>query len=113
MKKRAAIKGRKQEENPVAMGVAMQQLMLPLSSEPCSCSTGSMIPSSGAAPVAERARARHVVHARADARALLRAHPRAPRCVRLASDQERTWERKAIFFNYATTGRLPSNRERG
>ncbi len=30
MKKRAAIKGRKQEENPVAMGVAMQQLMLPL-----------------------------------------------------------------------------------
>ena len=30
MKKRAAVKGRKQEENPVAMSVAMQQLMLPL-----------------------------------------------------------------------------------
>ena len=30
MKKRAAIKGRKQEETPVAMSVAMQQLMLPL-----------------------------------------------------------------------------------
>jgi transposase-like protein len=30
MKKRAAIKGRKQEKTPVAMSVAMQQLMLPL-----------------------------------------------------------------------------------
>jgi putative transposase len=30
MKKRAAVKGWKQEENPVAMSVAMQQLMLPL-----------------------------------------------------------------------------------
>ena len=30
MKKRAAVKGQKQQENPVAMSVAMQQLMLPL-----------------------------------------------------------------------------------
>ena len=30
MKKRDAVKGRKQEENPVTMSVAMQQLMLPL-----------------------------------------------------------------------------------
>ena len=30
MKKRAAVKERKQEENPVAMSMAMQQLMLPL-----------------------------------------------------------------------------------
>ncbi len=30
MKKRAAGRGRKQEETPVAMSVAMQQLMLPL-----------------------------------------------------------------------------------
>jgi putative transposase len=30
MKKRAAVRGRKQEETPVAMSVAMQQLMLPL-----------------------------------------------------------------------------------
>ena len=30
MKKRAAVKGQKQEEKPVAMSVAMQQLMLPL-----------------------------------------------------------------------------------
>jgi transposase-like protein len=30
MKKRAAVKGQKQEQNPVAMSVAMQQLMLPL-----------------------------------------------------------------------------------
>jgi len=30
VKKRAAVKERKQEENPVAMSVAMQQLMLPL-----------------------------------------------------------------------------------
>jgi hypothetical protein len=30
MKKRAAVRGRNQEETPVAMSVAMQQLMLPL-----------------------------------------------------------------------------------
>jgi hypothetical protein len=30
MKKRAAVKGQKQQENPVAMSTAMQQLMLPL-----------------------------------------------------------------------------------
>ena len=30
MKKRAAIKGKKQEQTPVTMSVAMQQLMLPL-----------------------------------------------------------------------------------
>ena len=30
MSKRAASKGRKQDQTPVAMGVAMQRLMLPL-----------------------------------------------------------------------------------
>jgi hypothetical protein len=30
MKKRAGVKGQKQQENPVAMSTAMQQLMLPL-----------------------------------------------------------------------------------
>ena len=30
MKKRAAVRGRKQEKTPVTMSVAMQQLMLPL-----------------------------------------------------------------------------------